>query len=238
MKKITAMLLVLVMVLAFTGCTGNENPTTTTTAPAPQVQVMTYAEFMAAAVDTECVVEFYVQATQGWWDNSIVIYGQTEDGGYFSYGTVCTEEQSKQLTPGTKVRVTGKKAVYDGEVEIMNGQLEILGGDTWTATALDVTAMLGTEELEQHMNKKVCFKGLTLEAVEYKNGAPGDDIYVTLGYNGASYSFCVEVYLTGTETDVYKAFETLQVGDVVDVEGFMYWYKGPNAHITSIVKAA
>ena len=57
------------------------------------------------------------------------------------------------------------------------------------------------------------------------------------GYNGASYSFCVERYLTGPETDVYKAFAELKVGDKVDMEGFLYWYEGVNTHITS-VKAA
>lgn len=237
MKKIIAMMLVLVTVLAFAGCAGTETPTTTAAPQEPQVKVMTYAEFMAAAVDAECVVEFYVQATQGWWNNKIVIYGQTEEGGYFCYNTVCTEAESKLLVPGTKVRVTGKKAVYDGEVEIMDGKLEILSGDTWKATALDVTSMLGTAELEQHMNKLVSVKGVTLKAVEYKNGAPGDDIYVTVTLNDVDYSFCVEVYLTGTDTDVYKAFETLQVGDVLDIEGFLYWYKGPNPHITAVTKA-
>ena len=235
MKKIIAMLLVLTTVLAFAGCTGNENPTTTGT---PEVKAMTYAEFMAAAVDTECVVEFYVQATQSWWDNKIVIYGQTEEGGYFAYNTVCTEEQAAQLTKGTKVRVTGSKAIYDGEVEIMEGKLEILGGDTWTATATDVTALLGKDEIADHINKLVAFKGMTLVQISYKNGEPGDDIYVTASKDGVNYEFCVEVYLTGTDSDVYKAFETLQVGDVLDIEGFLYYYANAiNPHITAVTKA-
>ena len=79
---------------------------------------------------------------------------------------------------------------------------------------------------------------MTVEAVEYKNGEPGDDIYVTLGLNGASYSFCVEVYLTGPDTEVYQTVGTLAAGDVVDVEGFLYWYEGPNPHITAISLAA
>lgn len=237
MKKIIAMLLVLTTVLAFAGCTGNENPTTT--AGEPEVNAMTYAEFMAAPVDTECVVEFYVQATQSWWDNKIVIYGQTEEGGYFCYNTVCTEEQAAQLTKGTKVRVTGGKTIYDGLVEIMDGKLEILGGETWVATATDVTALLGKDEMADNMNKLVAFKGMKLEAINYKNGEPGDDIYITASKDGVNYEFCVEVYLTGTDTDVYKAFETLQVGDVVDIEGFLYYYANAiNPHITAISKAA
>ena len=78
------------------------------------------------------------------------------------------------------------------------------------------------------------FKGMTVEASSYKNDAPGDDIYLTLGLNGASYNFCVEVYLTGTESDVYTTVGTLNVGDVVNVEGFLYWYEGVNPHITAI----
>ena len=233
MKKIIAMLLVLATVFAFAACT----PADPTEPSTPDNKAMTYAEFMAAAVDTKCVVEFYVQATQGWWNDSIVIYGQTEEGGYFCYGTVCTEEQSKQLVPGTKVRVTGTKKIFDGEVEIEKGQLEILGGDTWIADCMDVTALLGTDELEQHMNKKVCFKGLTFEGLEYKNGEPGDDIYVTVSKDGASYSFCVERYLTGPETEVYAAVSALAAGDVIDIEGFLYWYEGVNTHITAVAPA-
>ena len=115
----------------------------------------------------------------------------------------------------------------------MEGTFEIMEG-TWVAEALDVTNLLGTVELIAHQNKFVCFKGLTIEAVEYRNGEPGDDIYVTVGYNGESFSFCVERYLTGPETEVYATVGTLNVGDVVDIEGFLYWYEGVNTHITSV----
>ena len=66
---------------------------------------------------------------------------------------------------------------------------------------------------------------------------PGDDIYVTVTLNDKDYSFCVERYLTGPETDVYTAFATLTAGDVVDIEGFLYWYQGPNPHITAVAAA-
>ncbi|MBQ8413919.1 MAG: hypothetical protein IJX58_01560, partial [Clostridia bacterium] len=78
------------------------------------------------------------------------------------------------------------------------------------------------------------FKGMTVKAISFKGGQPGDDIYVTLTKDGAEYSFCVEVYLTGTDTEVYKAVEALKEGDVIDVEGFLYWYDGINPHITKI----
>jgi hypothetical protein len=31
--------------------------------------------------------------------------------------------------------------------------------------------------------------------------------------------------------------EALQVGDVIDAEGFLYWYNGANPHITKVTKA-
>ena len=52
-----------------------------------------------------------------------------------------------------------------------------------------------------------------------------------------TYNFCLEFYLTGSDTDVYKAAQELKVGDVIDIEGFLYWYNEPNTHITAITKA-
>ena len=44
---------------------------------------MTYAEYEAAELNAEVVIEAYVQATQSWWDNKITVYAQDENGGYF-----------------------------------------------------------------------------------------------------------------------------------------------------------
>ena len=253
MKKFIAMLLALAMVLAFAGCAGSAAPAATeapateapateapvveTEAPATEaaVQAMTHEEFVAAELESDVVIETYVQATQSWWDNKITVYCQSEDGAYFLYELACSEEDAAKLVPGTKILVTGVKGEWAGEVEVMDGTFEFVeGGDTFIAEATDVTELLGTEELIAHQNEFVSFTGLTIEAIEYKNGEPGDDIYVTVGYNGASYSFCVERYLTGPETEVYTTVGTLEVGDVVNMEGFLYWYEGVNTHITSV----
>ena len=253
MKKLIAVLLALSCLLAFAACGQKPVDTTpTTTAPAattpttqpatepsteptePGVTVMTYAEYAAAAMDAPVVVEFYVQATQSWWNDQIVVYGQDENGGYLAYNLACSEEDAAKLTAGTKIRVTGFKGEYAGEVEIVDGTFEFVEAEAWIAEPTDVTALLGTEELAEHMNKKVSFTGLTVKAIDYKNGEPGDDIYVTVGYNGADYSFCVERYLTDPETEVYKAFADLTPGTVVNMEGFLYWYNGVNTHITSV----
>ena len=220
MKRFVAMLLVLVMVLAFAGCGS---------------KAMSHADFMAAAMDSEVVIETYVQDHQSWWDNKITVYCQSKDGAFFLYELACSEEDAAKLVPGTKIVVTGTKGEWSGEIEVMDGTFEFAkGNDTFIAEPLDVTALLGTDEMIAHQNEKVAFKGMTVEAIEYKNGEPGDDIYVTLGKDGASYSFCVEVYLTGPDTDVYTTVGSLNVGDVVNVEGFLYWYEGANPHITAI----
>ena len=258
MKKFIAMLLALSMVLAFTACAKTETAPETTAVPiettaaveteAPveteaaeteaATAVMSHEEYMAAELDTAVTIETYVQGHQSWWDNKVTVYCQSPDGAYFLYELACSEEDAAKLVPGTKILVNGYKGEWAGQVEVMDGTFEFVeGGDTWIAEATDVTELLGTEELINHQNEFVAFNGMTVEAIEYKNGEPGDDIYVTLGYNGASYSFCVEVYLTGTDTDVYTTVGTLNVGDVVNVEGFLYWYEGVNTHITSIAVA-
>ena len=222
MKKFLAALLMLVMVIA--SCTA-------------LADVMTYADYAAAAIDDEVVVECYVQAHQSWWDNKVTVYAQDQDGAYFIYELACSEEEAAKLVPGTKIKVTGYKAEWAGEVEIVDASFEFVEGESFIAEPTDLTALLGTEELVAHQNKKALFKGMTIEAIEYKNGEPGDDIYVTVSLNGQSYSFCVERYLTGPETEVYAAVGALKAGDVVDIEGFLYWYEGVNTHITA-VKAA
>ena len=237
MKKIIAMLLVLSMFAAFAACAGSEETSSeaSTEASTEEVKVMTYAEYLAAEVGTTVTVETYVQANQGWWNNSIVLYCQSADGGIFVYNLACSKEDSAKLTKGTKIRVTGSKAEYDGEVEIMDATFEFVeGGDTYVAEAKDLTDKLGSDDLINYMNQLVTFKGLTFKSLEYKNGEPGDDIYVTFTKDGKDYSFCVEVYFTSTGTDVYKTVGELKEGDVVDVTGFLYWYKGANPHISAI----
>lgn len=238
MKKIIAMLLALVMTFAIVGCSSTEEGGADN-AVTPDVKgegVMTYAEYEAAALDSEVVIETYVQGKQSWWDNKGTFYTQDKDGAYFIYEMGCTEEEYNKLVPGTKIKVTGYKSAWAGEVEITDAKWEILEGN-YVASPVDLTDKLASEDLINYQNQLASFKGLTVEAIEYRNGEPGDDIYVTLGLNGASYNFCVEVYLTGPDSDVYTTVGELAVGDVVDVEGYVYWYEGVNPHITSIAKA-
>ena len=230
------------------------NPHITSVAPAAPAarDYMTYDEYVAADMDAEVVIEAYVQATQSWWDNKIVAYLQDKDGAYFAYNMACTEDDAAKLVPGTKIRVTGYKGEYSGEVEILDATFTFVeGADTYIAPATDVTAVLSNEtELIKHMNKFVSFKGLTVVASKDANGndvpflykwngsgEDGDDLYFNVSDGTNTYSFTVESYLCGKDTAVYQAVKALKIGDVIDAEGFLYWYNGVNPHITSVTAA-
>ena len=271
MKKALTLLLALLLVLALVGCAGNEPAVTPTPAPTPAPAtaapataapetaapvepvapaVMSYAEYVAAPLDSQVVVETYVQAKQSWWDNKATVYTQDENGAYFLYNMACAEEDYAKLIPGAKIRVTGYKSEWSGEVEITDGTFELLEG-SYIAPAVDMTALLGTDELILHQNEFVAFKGMTVApskdadgndvAFLYNwdgSGQDGNDLYFNVSLNGATYNFTVESYLCDNTTAVYNAVKNLKIGDVIDLEGFLYWYEGVNPHITSVTSAA
>ncbi|MBQ3089686.1 MAG: hypothetical protein IJD21_03885 [Oscillospiraceae bacterium] len=263
MKKIIALLLALVMALAMMGCAATEEPAedpaeepaveeeTPAEEPAEEseVVVMSHADYMAAELDTQVVIETYVQDKQSWWEDKATVYTQDEDGAYFLYEMNCSAEDYEKLVPGTKIRVTGHKTEWAGEIEIMDGTFEIIEGN-YIAEPVDATVWLGTDELIAHQNELVSFKGMTVEAsidadgneaaFLYSwdgSGEDGSDLYFNASVNGQTYTFTVESYLRDNTTDVYAAVKALQVGDVIDMEGFLYWYEGVNPHITVVTAA-
>lgn len=219
-----------------------------------EATVLSHEEYMAAELDTEVTIQAYVQAKQSYYaeQGTATVYLQDQDGAYFAYDMACTQEEYDAMTEGTCIQVTGFKSEWSGEIEIMDGQLDqIVEGDTFVAEPLDATELLGTDELEQHQNEKVSFTGLTVAPSTDANGnetaflynydgsgTQGDDVYFNVSYNGQTYSFVVESYLCGSDTEVYKAVEALEVGQTIDCEGFLYWYEGANPHITSVTVAA
>ena len=236
MKKLVAVLMLFTLAFSLVACGGNPEPDETVDPNAKSEGTMTYAEYAAAEIDANVVIEGFVQGKQSWWNNKGTFYLQDGTGAYFVYELGCTEEEYNKMTVGTKLKITGVKAEWGGEVEIIDATFEILEG-TWIAEAKDLTSVIANEEeLLKHQNMLAKFTDMTVKEIEYKNGEPGDDIYVTLTKDGVDYGFCVEVYLTGTETSVYTMVGALTAGDVVDVEGFLYWYSGMNPHITKITK--
>ena len=271
MRKFVSAALALCLAGAMTACAGGTTSTSsteessssetvtssdsTTEEPASgetaSGEVLSYDEYMAAAVDAPVTIQAYVQAKQSYYaeQGTATVYLQDQDGAYFAYDMACTQEEYDAMTEGTKIQVSGFKAEWSGEIEIMDGQLdEILTDDTFVAEPMDVTDLLGTDELESHQNEKVSFTGLTVapspvkdDDTEYAflynddgSGTQGDDLYFKVEYNGQTYTFSVESYLCDSSTDVYKAVENLEVGQTIDCEGFLYWYEGVNPHITSV----
>ena len=247
MKKIIAMMLALVTLLCCAAC-GDTTPAEDPTAKSEGV--MTYAEYDAAALDSQVVIETYVQAKQSWWDNKATVYTQDGDGAYFLYSMACSEEDFAKLVPGQKIKVTGYKAAWSGEVEVVDATFEIVEGN-WIAPVMDATALLGTEDLIKHQNKYVSFKGMTVEASKDASGADvaflynwdgsgqdGNDLYFNVSLNGQTYTFCVESYLCDNTTEVYAAVKNLKIGDKIDLEGYLYWYEGAQPHIIKVTPAA
>jgi len=240
MKKYIALVLALVMALTLAACSGTK--------------AMSYEEYAAAPLDAEVVVETYVQDTQSWWfDDSvghgkITVYAQSEDGAVFIYEMNCEEEDAAKLVPGTKIVVSGYKGEFSGEIEILDSTFEFgKGKDTFIAEPIDATALLGTDELIDHQNEFASFKGMTVEpSIDPEgnevpflyswdgSGDVGNDVYFNVSVNGATYNFVIESYHRGPDSEVYQAAQNLQIGQVVDMEGFLYWYEGVNPHITSI----
>ena len=240
MKKILALMLTLCVLLGLSAFACAEET--------KAEGVMTYAEYAAADLDTEVVVETYVQAKQSWWDNKATVYTQDQDGAYFLYNMACSEEDYAKLVPGTKIKVTGYKSAWSGEVEITDATFEIEEG-SFIAEPLDITDKLASEDLINYQNLLVSFKGMTVEASNDEGAAflyswdgsgahdSNSDLYFKVSKDGQTYSFTVESYLCDNTTDVYAAVENLKVGDVIDMTGFLYWYEGANPHIISVAAA-
>lgn len=240
MKKKIVLTLALSLMLSLAACGNGGNGG----ADEKSEGVMTHAEYMEAAVDSEVVIETYVQAKQSWWEDKATLYTQDKDGAYFIYNAVCSEADYEKLTPGTKIKVTGYKTEWSGEVEVAEGAtIEIEDGE-YVAPITDVTDLLGKDELINHQNEFVSFKGMTVEAADDSgaaflynwdgSGEDGSDLYFNVSKDGQTYTFTVESYLCDNSTEVYQTVKNLNVGDTVDMEGYLYWYEGVNPHITSV----
>ncbi len=168
-------------------------------------------------------------------DFAKVVTGTDYSAGWIGTGT------------GAKVQVKGVKSEWAGEIEVADATVTVLDSEVWLAEAEDVTALLGKDELAEKMNRVVRFTDMVVEASKdaegndvaflYNwdgSGEPGSDLYFNVSSNGAVYSFVVESYLCYDGSEVYEAVEAFNIGDKVDLTGFLYWYNGPNPHITDV----
>lgn len=261
MKKIMAITLSAAMIMSLAACAKSVKETTAETAAettvetvaettaeetteateaaveteaAPAEDVMSYADYVAADLDSEVVIDALVMDTQSWWDGKITAYLADEDGAYFCYEMACSEEDAALLVPGAEIIVTGYKSEWSGEVEIVDATFEYVGQTDTAFVAKDVTEFLGTDDLITYQNQFVKFTDMTVVSVAFKNEEPGDDIYVTVSKDDVEYSFCLEYYLNGSDEEFYALVSGLEAGQTVDVEGYLYWYEGVNTHITAV----
>lgn len=257
MKKTWLPAFLLAAGMALTGCSGDsgaadaDKDKTEDVAADPAAKsegVMTYQEYVDADLESEVTIEAFVQDKQSWWEDKATLYAADPDGAYFIYDANVSEDLYKELTEGTKIKVSGYKTEWSGETEIAEGaEVEIVkDGGTWIEPVTDVTQYLGNdEELIKYQNQKVEFKDMTVEPAQEGSdaaylynydgsGEEGDDLYFNVSKDGKTYTFTVESYLRDKDSDVYKSVKELKVGDKVDLEGFLYWYEGPNPHITSV----
>ncbi|MDR3310735.1 MAG: hypothetical protein LBS90_05255 [Oscillospiraceae bacterium] len=251
MKKILALLMVLMLVLASAACAKDAADPTASPSADPSADtsteptadpnaksdgVLTYAEYAAAALDTEVAIEAYVQAKQIYSSyGNTTLYLQDADGAYFIYRINCSQDEYDTFAIGSKLKITGYKAEWGGEIEIIDATYEV-GEGSYTAPAVDLSDVLGTDALVDYQNRFFTIKGLTVETTD--DGATGGDLYIDVSLNGTTFTLAIETDLTDAASDVYAAAKGLAVGDKIDIEGFLFWYEGaPNPHVTSVVPA-
>ncbi len=253
MKKLFTILLSVLMVMGLVACSSNNSENTATATPEateatetsePTAEFPTakdnYETFLAANVDDEVEVLMYVQAHQGWWEDNgqgvMTLYGMDNYGGYFVYNAKMDEATADSIGEGTLVKVTGIKSEWEGEVEITDATVEVYADQNPTVyPASDVSDLLGdSDKLINYLNQKVTINALEVTKVETKDSESDPDIYITCTSGDNEISLCVENYLTGPDSTVYKTASALVEGDVIDVEAFLYWYQGANPHVYSI----
>ena len=245
LKKLVSVIIVCSLALGLASCASAPANNTVT------VQAMTYAEYMAASNDAKVLIEGYLQCyAYNFGFKRVNMFLQDDDGAYYVYMAVCDDEKAAQLSPGVKVRVSGVKGSYAGEVEIQEqGTFEVLS-EKKIYEPTDVTSLLGDEKsLEKMMNRKISVKDLTvLESYDkedrvfaslYKwdgsgKAGEGDDIYFSASNQDNPSLFVIESDENPEGSAVYDAALGLAVGDVIDLDGYMYWYNGPNIHVNSI----
>ena len=215
--------------------------------------VLTFEEFKNAEVRENVVIEGFIQAKSEWWIRDDMGYASLflmdNDGGYFIYNLPCSlEEYYTYLQVGTKLRISGNKRTWADLVEITDiTSCEVLFG-SYVYSPKELTTEDFNNNVSNYVNQYFSLKGATVvpfsefsdeDAFGYKyngSGDPGDDIYIRVKVGDNEYYFVVETQICPAESEVYKKAQTLKIGDVIDIEGFLYWYNGPQPWLTDIVK--
>ena len=234
------------------GSNASEN---TNTADGPKS--VTYAEFAAAKADSDIVVEGYLQ---GWAYSSQYgnagLFIMNDDGNFYAYRAKCDDATAAKFAEGVKVRITGQKAYWEGFHEIAEGAtIEVLEGNKIYPAVEVGKDIIDIDAMTKLQGARVALKGATVVAADTKvddkevaflynwdgSGSAGsnNDLYINITLPGIAdehFTVVVESDEIAEGSDTYKAATELNIGDVIDIEGFMYWYNGPQVHIHKISK--
>ena len=215
---------------------------------------MTYKEFCEAEDGADVTVAGVISMKSEYYNNGVSFYLQDSNGGYYVYDMPCTEVEYEQLEPGTAVKVNGCKAVWNGEEEIIIATCEIIEGDIdeWST---ELCSVRDESVLKNMKNFRVSGLEFIIEPITDISGSEkaflygpdgtasaGEDIYfnaVSVPWDESNtplhLQFCVETVFVPASDPVYKTAETLQIGDHIYLEGYLFWYEGPNPWVSSLV---
>lgn len=224
-----------------------------------EIGIMTYQMFMEAESGDFVRIQGYISNRQSFYNGAATVYlTESKKEGYFIYNMPMTEEEyNTKYTVGTYIEIKATKTIFSGEHEIMGENIADLKvvENSYSMDQIavdvsdDVSAAATSKVQNAYFTASLKIKAYTTTdlnatvaesgAYGYKGDTPNDDLYFILeDKNGNELSCCVEVYLTGTTTNVYQMVlsNDFVVGAYVKVTGYMYFYDNkPNPHITSIV---
>lgn len=244
--KYIKFLLVLLCCVSLCSCTAKEEPvqeeTVVTPSPEPSKKsdsIMDYEEYMAAPINQKVTIHAYVQAYEDLLEDedgndTVTLYLQDLDGGYYVYDMPILEMDYDHLKKGQEIYVTGTKTEWDGETEIIEASSYRIGNGSWTAEAFDIDDILTNEDaLKEHMNQLAELQNLTVTDVQLPE-QEGGDINIICTKDDTSVPVVIVSALYDEDSDEYNQAEDLQAGDAIDVQGFLYWYQQkPQIHAVS-----
>ena len=136
-------------------------------------------------------------------------------------GAICVRmaEKPTDLALGDTIIGTGSKDVYNGLPQLGSSTYEKSEGCELSAKEITLNA-LSTDDICAYVK----LSGLTVTEVFDNNGQYANpNIKLSDGEN---------------EIELYKAVVgNIKVGDVIDMEGYLYWYEGVQPHIVTITVA-
>jgi len=221
------------------------------------VDPVTHDGFMRAKAGADIIVEGYLQAwTYDTQNGYAGLFIMNDEGSFYAYKARCDDLTSAGFTEGAGIRITGKKAYRDGFHMIDEGAaVELIDGNMiYPAVEIgeeitDISAMTKLQGARVAVKRATVVAPDTLadgKDAAFLYGPDGSglagsnsDLYIYLqpaGMEDAYFTFKVESDEIAEGSGTYTAATELSIGDVIDIEGFMYWDHGPQIHIHSITK--